>query len=107
MTRRYPGQEKCPIARTLGVVGESWTFLLLREFLLKGERRFTDLKNAFPSMSPNILSARLKSLENHGVLERQLHDDHPPRVTYMVTGKGAALQPILDALDDWGTEFTE
>lgn len=94
----------CPIARTLDIIGERWTILLLRDLLLRGPRKFQDFQAAFPAMSPNTLSARLKTLEDKGIVERQFYADHPPRAEYRLTDKGRLLGPVLRALRDWGSK---
>ena len=95
---------KCPVARTLDVIGERWTILLLRDLLMEGPRKFQDFQRAFPGISPNTLSARLKSLEEHDVVSRRFYEDHPPRAEYRLTDKGRALGPVLKALLDWGVK---
>ncbi len=93
----------CPVARTLDIIGERWTMLILRDLILAGPRRFQDFQRAFPAMSPNTLSARLKRLEGAGVIERRFYASHPPRAEYLLTAKGRALGPALAALRDWGS----
>jgi DNA-binding HxlR family transcriptional regulator len=97
-----PYDLRCPVARTLDVIGERWTMLILRDLLLEGPRKFQDFQRAFPAISPNTLSARLKALEEAGVVERRFYDQHPPRAEYLLTAKGEALRPVLKALKDWG-----
>ena len=80
----------CPVARTLDIVGDRWTILILRDLILEGPRKFQDFQHAFPRMSPNTLSTRLKTLEQHGIVERRIYEDHPPRAEYVVTDKGRA-----------------
>jgi DNA-binding HxlR family transcriptional regulator len=92
----------CPIARALDIVGERWTLLIVREFVLRGPRRFQDIQAALPGVSPSTLSARLKTLEEAGVLERRFYDRHPPRAEYVLTERGEALRPVTRALRDWG-----
>lgn len=96
---------QCPIARTLDIVGERWTIMLLRDLVLKGPRKFQDFQAAFPAISPNTLSARLKTLEESGIVARHFYEDHPPRAEYRLTDKGRMLGPVLKALRDWGTKF--
>jgi len=96
----------CPIARTLDVVGERWTFLILRDLILDGPRKFRDLEQSLSGISPNTLSARLKTLEDSGIVERRFYSDHPPRVEYVLTGKGLELRPVLRALRAWGEKHT-
>ncbi|MFI4934188.1 MAG: winged helix-turn-helix transcriptional regulator [Caulobacterales bacterium] len=103
MAARYP--QFCPVARSLEIIGERWTMLILRDLLLEGPRRFHDFERAFPGMSPNTLSARLKTLEDAGLVTRRLYEAHPPRAEYALTDKGEALRPVLKALKDWGLQY--
>lgn len=104
MTKSY--DLDCPLARTLDIIGERWTLLILRDFFLQGPRRFQDLQNSFDGIASNILSDRLKTLESNGIVFRQLYDEHPPRLEYALTDKGKQLGPILKALRAWGTQNT-
>jgi DNA-binding HxlR family transcriptional regulator len=96
----------CPIARTLNIIGERWTLLILRDLFLQGPRRFQDFQDAFPAISPNTLSSRLKTLEEHGIIARTLYDDRPPRAEYALTDTGRTLGPIMKALREWGRAHT-
>ena len=69
----------CPLARTLDIIGERWTILILRDLFRIGPRRFQDLQESLRGVSPNTLSARLKTLEEHDIVVRRFYDDHPPR----------------------------
>jgi DNA-binding HxlR family transcriptional regulator len=94
----YRGYEdqNCSIARTLAIVGERWTLLVLREVLL-GRRRFRDIQRQ-TGVAPNILSDRLETLVEHGVLKRRGQD-------YVPTRKGLDLQPVLLTLMAWGDRY--
>ena len=94
----------CPVALTLDLIGERWTILLLRDLLLQGPRRFQDFQASLPGVAPNILSARLKALEDSGLVKRQLYSERPPRLEYLLTAKGKSLGPIVKAMRDWGTK---
>jgi len=94
----------CPVARTLDLIGERWTLLLLRDLLLQGPRRFQDFQASLPGVAPNILSARLKAMEENGLIGRQLYSERPPRVEYLLTDKGKSLGPIVKAMREWGTK---
>src|SRR6266851_3795464 len=96
----------CPVARTLDIIGERWTILVLRDLLREGPRKFQDFERSFPDISPSTLSARLKTLEEHGIVERRFYDEHPPRAEYVLTDKGRELGPVLRALRDWGSRRT-
>ena len=101
-----PYDMRCPIARTLDIIGERWTILILRDLLLDGPRKFQDFQQSLAGISPNTLSARLKRLEESGVVERRFYEQHPPRAEYLLTAKGRALGPVLKALLDWGRAHT-
>src|SRR5258705_11635087 len=90
----------CSIARTLDVVGERWTLLILRDVFL-GVRRFDDLQRDL-GIARNVLAERLDALVAQGVLERQAYQDRPPRHEYVLTGKGRELQAPLLAIMAWG-----
>jgi DNA-binding HxlR family transcriptional regulator len=92
MARGY--DQACPIARTLDVVGERWSLLVLRDLFRKGPQRFQDLENA-----------RLKLLEGAGIIATRLYENHPPRFEYFLTDKGKALGPVLKALHRWGEQY--
>jgi len=100
MVQIYP--EQCPVGRTMNVIGDRWTVMILRDFFLLGPRRFQDLADAFPSLSPNTLSARLKHLEENGIVERHFYEERPPRAEYLLTKKGKELQRVMRELRNWG-----
>ena len=95
----------CSVARALDVVGDRWTLLIVRELLLQGPSRFTDLKNGLPGIATNLLSGRLKDLEDAALISRE--DAPPPIATtlYALTPNGLALEPVLKALGSWGLRF--
>jgi DNA-binding HxlR family transcriptional regulator len=92
----------CSIARALDVLGDRWTLLIVRELLQQGSCRFTDLKNGLPGIATNLLSSRLKGLEDDGLVTRE--EAPPPIATtlYALTAEGRSLEPVLKALGDWG-----
>jgi len=96
----------CPVARTLDIVGERWTVLILRDLFLQGPRRFQDLLTSLSGISPNTLSARLKRLEDAGIIAPRMYAEHPPRAEYVLTDKGRELGPVLKALRAWGERHT-
>src|SRR5262249_47785371 len=93
---------RCPVARTLDIIGERWTILILRDLFREGPRRFDDFQRSLQGLSPNTLAARLKTLEERGIITRQFYAEHPPRAEYLLTPKGRTLGPILKALFEWG-----
>jgi DNA-binding HxlR family transcriptional regulator len=105
MARSY-GHKNCPVARTLDLIGERWTLLMLRDLFLHGPRRFQDFQDSLGAVAPNTLSARLKDLEDSGLVVRHLYSEHPPRLEYRLSPKGKSLGPVLKALRDWGSRHT-
>lgn len=105
MAKSYD-QSACPVARTLDLIGERWTILLIRDLLLLGPRRFQDFQQSLPGLAPNTLSARLKALERNDLVKRQLYSEYPPRVEYVLTDRGKSLGPVLRAMRDWGMRNT-
>ncbi|HEX3814396.1 MAG TPA: helix-turn-helix domain-containing protein [Mycobacteriales bacterium] len=95
----------CSIARALDVVGDRWTLLVVRELLLQGPCRFTDVKNGLPGIASNLLSTRLKELEESGLITRE-HAPPPIATTvYQLTDSGRALEPVLKAVGLWGLQY--
>lgn len=92
----------CSIARTLEVVGERWTLLVVRDLFL-GLRRFDELQEEL-GIARNVLAARLDKLVGAGVVERRPYSVRPPRHEYVLTAKGRALWPTIHALMRWGDE---
>lgn len=93
----------CPIARSLSLIGGKWTLLIFRE-LSMGSHRFDEIQ-AQTGMSSHLLSTRLKSLEQHGLIERRAYSARPPRYEYVVTPKGKELDGVLLLLRSWGTKW--
>ena len=100
MPKRY-GQA-CPVAKSLELVGDRWTLLLVRD-MLRGPRRFQDFQQSLPGIPPNILSDRLKLMETHALVTRRFYSDHPPRAEYALTDKGRELGVVVGALAAWGS----
>jgi DNA-binding HxlR family transcriptional regulator len=100
MPKRY-GQA-CPVAKALEVVGDRWTLLLVRD-MLSGPRRFQDLQQSLPGIPPNILSDRLKLMDEHGLATRRFYSEHPPRAEYALTDRGRELGVVVGALAAWGS----
>ena len=99
MPRVY--DQSSPIARTLEVVGDRWTILILQD-LLRGYHRFVELKESLKGVPTNILSGRLRLLESHGIVGRRIYSEHPLRAQYHLTRKGHELGIVAGALATWG-----
>jgi DNA-binding HxlR family transcriptional regulator len=105
-TKSQQDTADCPVAHTLSVIGSNWTCLILRDLLLHGERRFQDLQDSLHGIAPTTLSERLRTLEQHGVVERRFYSMSPPRAEYVLTAKGRDLGPIVAAMRTWGRKHT-
>jgi DNA-binding HxlR family transcriptional regulator len=94
--------EYCAIAKSLDVVGDRWTLLIVRELAERGACRYTDLRNGLPGIASNLLAERLRELEHAGVIARE--DAPPPIATtlFSLTPRGEQLRPVLDDLTRWG-----
>jgi DNA-binding HxlR family transcriptional regulator len=94
--------EYCAMAKSLDVVGDRWTLLIVRELELRGACRYTDLRNGLPGIATNLLADRLRELERAGVIERE--EAPPPIATtlFRLTPRGEQLRPVLEGLIRWG-----
>ena len=94
--------EYCSLAKSLDVIGDRWTLLIVRELTLRGACRYTDLRNGLPGIATNLLADRLRELEHAGVIARE--DAPPPIATtlFSLTSRGEQLRPVLEDLTRWG-----
>ncbi len=102
MQRRNFDEMNCPIARTLDRVGEWWSILILRDVFF-GRTKFDEFQKS-TGIAPNILTRRLKSLVEAGLLEKRAYQDRPVRYEYLLTDMGRELQPLLIALSMFGNQ---
>jgi DNA-binding HxlR family transcriptional regulator len=95
----------CSVAKALDAVGDRWTLLIIRELLLQGPCRYTDLRNGLPGIATNLLADRLHDLEAAGLVRRE--EAAPPVATtlFHLTEAGAGLEPALEALGVWGIRY--
>ncbi|WP_454967762.1 winged helix-turn-helix transcriptional regulator [Gemella sanguinis] len=91
----------CPVEVTLLLLSNKWTILILRD-LLSGTKRFGELKKSLSGVSQKVLTANLRSLEEKGIIEREIFPEVPPRVEYTLTDLGKTLEPIIDSMHAWG-----
>ncbi|MEP4377703.1 MAG: winged helix-turn-helix transcriptional regulator [Alphaproteobacteria bacterium] len=105
MSRSDLASQVCTYARTIELLGNEWTLMILRELFL-GSRRFDDLRSQ-TGASPHTLSQRLKRLEGAGILRREAYSEHPPRYEYRLTAMGRDLWPIIIAIKQWGDKWFE
>jgi DNA-binding HxlR family transcriptional regulator len=96
----------CPVEVTQTVIGGKWKSVILH-FLLGGTKRFGDLRRQFPGITQRMLTLQLRELEAHGVIDRKVYAEVPPKVEYSLTEFGRTLQPILEMMNTWGTEYQD
>jgi DNA-binding HxlR family transcriptional regulator len=94
------------LAEALARVGDRWTLLVI-EALLAGPRRFGDLQSELPGIAPNILTQRLRHLEQEALVVSRPYSDRPPRFVYELTSAGGELAGALRLLADWGARHAE
>ncbi len=97
---------QCPIQFVVDLLGNKWSILVLRE-LFSGDRRTNELLKALPGISTKTLMVRLRELETHGLVERRIYAEIPPRVEYSLTAKGREIQPVMTALHQVGSQWLE
>src|SRR5436305_9668131 len=95
----------CSVAKALDVIGGRWSLLIIRELLLQGPCRYTDLRNGLPGIATNLLSDRLRALEAAGLVRRQEAPPPVPTMLFRLTAAGAALRPALAALAARGIRY--
>jgi DNA-binding HxlR family transcriptional regulator len=105
MERTSFAEMRCSLARALELIGDWWTPLVLRDLFL-GVSRFDALAEDL-GVSRNLLTRRLKALEENGVIERRAYQERPPRFEYVLTEAGRDLVPILMALTAWGDRWAQ
>jgi len=96
----------CPIEVTIEVIGGKWKPLILFA-LLRGTKRFGELKGAMPGITPRMLARQLRELEDDGLIHRQVYPEVPPKVEYSLTEVGCGLGPLIVQMDRWGAGFIE
>jgi DNA-binding HxlR family transcriptional regulator len=99
----YSPEPDCPIAQSLGAIGDGWELLIVRD-LARGLGRFDLLADSL-NISRKVLAERLAGLVDSGIVEREPYQDRPPRFAYRLTARGPALLPVLVALQDWGDRW--
>jgi DNA-binding HxlR family transcriptional regulator len=104
VSKRY--DQYCPIAHALGLIGERWSLLIVRE-LLQGPKRYTDLAASLPGIGTNILAARLKELESCGLVSKRRLDPPAASQVYELTPVGLELKPVMRALALWGLRLID
>src|SRR5882724_1705673 len=92
----------CGLANALDVIGDRWTLLIVRELLIRGACRYTDLRNGLPGIATNLLAERLRELEEAGVIEREAAPPPVATTLFRLTARGAALDAVMREIGRWG-----
>lgn len=99
---KHEFRSMCSIARTLELLGDKWTLLIVRDLIWHGKHTFQALQDSAERIPTNILAERLKRLEHWGLVERRAYQQRPVRYEYHLTDEGKALEPVLLQMMAWG-----
>ncbi len=94
----------CPVAITVQLIGSKWKLLIMRN-LFQRPWRFNELRKDLEGISQKVLTDSLRSMEGDGIITRTVYAEVPPRVEYALSGLGESMRPILDAMEQWGTNY--
>ncbi len=104
MVRKYNWKTGCDVEATLSVIGGRWKPVLVCR-LIGGRKRFGELCRLAPNATERMIILQLRELEADGVITRHEYPQVPPRVEYEITEFGMSLQPIIESMQAWGSEF--
>ena len=96
----------CPVEITMGLIGEKWKVLIIRD-LLTGTKRFGELRKSVTGITQKVLTNNLRQMEASGLVKRKVYAEVPPRVEYSLTETGLSLKPILDSMVTWGNAYRD
>ena len=94
----------CPVATTVQLIDSKWKLLILRNLFMR-PWRFNELRKNLEGISQKVLTDSLRALEEDGIVTRTVYPEVPPRVEYALSPLGESMKPILDAMEQWGTEY--
>ena len=106
LTRSYNWKTGCDVEATLSVIGGRWKPILICR-LLGGRKRFSELCRLAPNATERMITRQLRELEADGIISRHVFAEVPPRVEYEITDDGKTLEPIIEAMQAWGSTFKE
>lgn len=94
----------CPVATAVQLIGSKWKLLILRNLMAR-PWRFNELRRDLEGISQKVLTDSLRALEEDGIITRTVYPEVPPRVEYALSPLGESMRPILDAMEEWGTNY--
>lgn len=95
---------ECPVATTVQLIGNKWKLLIMRNLRMR-PWRFNELQKSLEGVSQKVLTQSLRAMEADGLIVRRVYAEVPPRVEYSLSKLGETMSPILDAMEQWGTEY--
>lgn len=98
--------ENCQVEDALGILVGKWKPVILLFLLQEGTKRFSELKRNMPGITQKMLTKQLRELEEEDIIERVVYPQVPPKVEYSMTEYGRSLEPILEAMHEWGARHT-
>ncbi len=98
------GEEWCSVTSTATLIGKKWHPVVIERLLSSGPMGFSELQEAVDGISSKVLSDTLKDMENKTLVDREVISDRPVRVRYSLTERGADLRPVIEAMNEWGTQ---
>ena len=96
----------CPVEITMGLIGDKWKILIIRDLLI-GTKRFGELRKSLNGISQKVLTNNLRDMEKSGLVHREAFAEVPPRVEYSLTDTGWSLKPVLDSMVQWVNNYRE
>jgi DNA-binding HxlR family transcriptional regulator len=98
--------ELCRVDDALGILVGKWKPIILLHLMKNGTQRFSELKRSMPRITQKMLTNQLRELEDEDIIHRVVYPQVPPKVEYSITDYGRSLEPILEAMHEWGTKHT-
>lgn len=99
------GEDWCPVTSTASLVGKKWHPVIIHRLLSEGPQGFNELEDAVDGISSKVLSDSLDDLESKRLVDRSVVSEKPFRVRYSLTERGDSLEPVIEAMRDWGEEY--
>ncbi|MBR7796308.1 transcriptional regulator [Agaribacter marinus] len=98
--------EECRVEDALGILVGKWKPIILLYLLQEGTKRFNELRKRMPEITQKMLTKQLRELEEEDIIQRVVYPQVPPKMEYSITEYGKTLEPILEAMHEWGTKHT-